>query len=120
MRLRVATIKAAAAALILLPAVLAWSQPAPAGDPSCLTEKCHRPMLNKKFVHGPVAVEDCEPCHVKIGEHKFKLAAKGEALCYQCHEKGHAKNVNCLSCHDPHGTDREFQLKPGVGGHCKR
>ena len=114
------TIKTAAIIFILFPAIFAWAHPAAAKAPSCLTEKCHKPMLDKKFVHGPVAVEDCQFCHVKVGEHKFKLAAKGEALCYVCHEKGHNKGVNCLGCHDPHGTDREFQLKPGVSGKCRK
>ena len=110
--------KAWAAAMALAVAVL--MQPGPATGASCLTDKCHGQMLGKKFVHGPVAVEDCHFCHIKTAEHKFKLAATGENLCYICHERGHNKGVNCLSCHDPHGTDREFQLKAGIGGRCKR
>jgi predicted CXXCH cytochrome family protein len=86
----------------------------------CITRDCHKGMLSQKFVHGPVAVELCEQCHVRTGKHAFRIAASGEELCYICHERGRAKKVNCVKCHDPHGSGLEFQLKPGSGSRCKK
>jgi predicted CXXCH cytochrome family protein len=81
----------------------------------CITAKCHQGMLDHKFVHGPVAVQDCLLCHKQTGEHKFTIAAKGAELCYICHDKMPRRHgVECTKCHDPHGSNREFQLKPGV------
>lgn len=97
--------------------------PMPAGSETsggCVTGACHKGMLQHKFVHGPTAVEQCELCHMPTGKHAFRLAGAGQELCYICHERGKAKNVNCIKCHDPHGTDLEFQLKPGAGLHCKK
>ena len=104
-------IRAAAAVLLALGA-----GPVFAGQ-GCVTAKCHAGMMGFKFVHGPVAVQDCLLCHRKTGEHKFVLAAQGAALCYICHDRmprGHGEA--CTACHDPHGSDREFQLKPWVKG----
>ena len=93
-----------------------------AEKPGCITDKCHAGMLAPKFVHGPVAVQDCLLCHKQTGQHSFQLAESGAKLCYLCHDKmgpGHGKD--CITCHDPHGTDSEFQLKPGKGaGKVKR
>ena len=84
--------------------------------PGCITDKCHAGMLSPKFVHGPVAVQDCLLCHKQTGKHEFKLAEQGAKLCYLCHEKmGSKHGKDCITCHDPHGSDREFQLKPGSG-----
>jgi len=81
----------------------------------CITQKCHAGMLGFKFVHGPVAVQDCVMCHKQTGDHSFKIAAQGSDLCYICHDrmpKGHGDA--CTKCHDPHGSDKEFQLKANV------
>ena len=73
-------------------------------------------MISHKFVHGPVAVQVCVMCHKQTGKHAFKLAEQGQNLCYLCHEKmGPKHGKACITCHDPHGSDREFQLKPGAG-----
>ena len=100
------------AAETLLSTNVAWA----AEKAGCITDKCHAGMLAPKFVHGPVAVQDCLLCHKQTAQHSFTLAEAGAKLCYLCHEKmgpGHGKD--CITCHDPHGSDLEFQLKPGKG-----
>ena len=84
----------------------------------CLNAGCHAKMLDAKYVHGPVAVGDCVYCHTKTGKHSFKLSADGAGLCGFCHDI--RVKSNCGSCHDPHGSAREFQLKPGISGKCKK
>ena len=86
-------------------------------DSGCLNDGCHKKMLDSMFVHGPVAVGECGDCHSQTGKHTFKLAAAGDALCADCHDFK-AKGVNCTKCHDPHGSDREYQLKTGAGAKC--
>jgi len=99
------------AVLVATFAAIASASSASAKD-SCITDKCHAGMLDHKFVHGPVAVQDCTYCHAKTGEHAFKLAAKGAALCYICHDEMPASHGDvCTKCHDPHGSEREYQLK---------
>lgn len=87
---------------------------------ACIKGGCHQDMLKPKFVHGPVAVQDCHFCHRQTGDHKFALVAKVPELCYLCHEQGKNRLAGCGKCHDPHGTDVEFQLKPGAGGKCAK
>jgi predicted CXXCH cytochrome family protein len=99
--------------------------PSAAGAGSgCVTDNCHAKLLDFKFVHGPAAVQDCAFCHEKVGDHKFRLVAKGPALCDICHEedlkKVGKKAGDCLKCHNPHGTDIEFHLKPGAGKKCAK
>jgi predicted CXXCH cytochrome family protein len=95
-------------------AALVYAAPVAAKD-ACITDKCHAVMLEHKFVHGPVAVQDCAYCHVGTGGHSFRLAAKGAELCYVCHDAMPPSHGDvCTSCHDPHGSEREYQLKPGV------
>jgi predicted CXXCH cytochrome family protein len=121
MNVRYATLSAG-----ILSAIFAVYMSATPGEASadanggCITGNCHKGMLAKKFVHGPVAVEQCELCHRRTGKHAFKLEAQGEELCYLCHERGKAKKVNCLKCHSPHGSDLEFQLLPGAGSRCRK
>ena len=110
-------LRAAVMALPLL-CFAAFADAAPAG--TCINKSCHAALMDYKYVHGPVAVEDCRYCHrPAAGKHKFALTASGAALCAQCHDvKRAAMKSDCVSCHDPHGSGREFQLKPGAGGRC--
>jgi predicted CXXCH cytochrome family protein len=89
-----------------------------AAEGECLNVGCHAKMLEVKYVHGPVAVGDCGYCHTQTGKHSFRLSADGAGLCGICHDI--KVKSNCGSCHDPHGSAREFQLKPGVSGKCKK
>lgn len=76
---------------------------------------CHKRLRQQlsqaKHVHGPVAVGECRFCHsVHDGVGKRRLAARGDALCFRCHDakrisrtkKHDAARKRCLSCHDAH------------------
>ncbi|MGA2193513.1 MAG: cytochrome c3 family protein [Nitrospirota bacterium] len=83
----------------------------------CIKAGCHQKMLDFKYVHGPVAVSDCQSCHKRVGGHKFVPVANGPKLCAACHEvRNDALLGDCGKCHDPHGSDIEFQLLPGAAG----
>ena len=94
------------------------SAPASFADQSCVVKGCHAKLLENKYVHGPAGAYDCEACHVKTGDHKFKLAAEGSDLCYQCHDKkdtkahvhGPVAAGDCTGCHSPHSSPFKFQL----------
>ncbi|HBO69140.1 MAG TPA: hypothetical protein DD658_02940, partial [Deltaproteobacteria bacterium] len=51
---------------------------------------CHpkaKAAHQRKFVHAPVAKEDCEACHKRHGfSNKLILKEKGAELCYSCHK----------------------------------
>jgi predicted CXXCH cytochrome family protein len=100
----------------------------PALAASCVTTECHSGIAATKFPHSPVKEGDCTPCHLqKVKEHpvkgvkSFELAAKGEALCKDCHDglakmkTVHApvKDGECLACHKPHGANERFLLDAG-------
>ncbi len=84
--------------------------------------KCHENFNNKlKYVHGPVAGEYCTTCHSPHVTKTFKLLKKqGNALCLNCHDKklifetNYHKNTDktCTKCHNPHGGDNRFFIKP--------
>ena len=89
-------------------------------DTSCMNTDCHSAMGTEKFVHGPVAEEQCVFCHSIVdNKHRFTLMAEGKELCYGCHEsKENEKHIHgaveagmCTSCHDPHQSPHEFQLR---------
>ena len=87
---------------------------------------CHfqKPSEKKKHVHGPAATNDCLVCH-RYHKSKYKkiLLADAQDLCSHCHtteelipDKHHATmdKERCVDCHDPHGGDDRFFLRPGV------
>lgn len=86
---------------------------------SCITGKCHADMGKGKFVHGPVAAEECAVCHKRISKHKFEPIGDVGKLCEECHEKLNTMKVvhkpveegKCTKCHDPHQSSYRFQLR---------
>jgi predicted CXXCH cytochrome family protein len=95
---------------------------------SCVTTQCHAGISELKQPHAPVKDGDCASCHTQRqkehpvkGTKSFELAAKGAALCNQCHDpKGKKKVVHapvkegdCTSCHKPHGAAGRFLLDTG-------
>ncbi len=92
-----------------------------AGDSGkCITGKCHKGMLDRKYVHGPVAVEECGDCHKAAGGgHKFVLVAEPPQLCTRCHDEKEMISRPSCRCHDPHGSDNEHLLLKGVGKVCR-
>ncbi|MEK9137931.1 MAG: cytochrome c3 family protein, partial [Bacteroidota bacterium] len=92
---------------------------------SCVTGQCHATLGKAKFVHGPVAVAACAPCHELLPneKHKFKPIQSAETLCIKCHEPMQKKAVvhapvakgQCTLCHDAHQSNYQYQLKKGPG-----
>jgi predicted CXXCH cytochrome family protein len=85
---------------------------------------CHKAVVAKAVLHGPVAGESCSECHVLPAAGKpGKMTLAKEAtkdntapLCTGCHEDvgvqlkkahvhGPVASGDCISCHDPHGSD---------------
>jgi predicted CXXCH cytochrome family protein len=120
------------AILHLLPAGLAvllfvWAAPAQEekhSEPavSCVSAKCHAPILKHKYLHGPLAVDKCTVCHdlVPGDQHKFVLVETEAKLCQTCHKRMDRIGSNlhdpvakgkCLGCHDPHGSEEKSHVR---------
>ena len=98
---------------------------------TCVSEECHNIYKTGKYVHGPVALDDCKACHKSVVEsqHTFKLVHDGAKLCSSCHlEQALEKYIheplktgNCTECHDPHSSDYKFLIPvPKVSDLCQR
>ncbi|MCX7015117.1 MAG: cytochrome c3 family protein [Candidatus Sumerlaeota bacterium] len=91
--------------------------------PSCITSECHADMGKAKFLHGPMNLKQCDPCHKPIqNRHEFQPMPEGPALCLTCHEIAPKKKVvhepfqkDCQACHDPHESDDRYFVKGGTG-----
>ncbi len=91
---------------------------------SCVNAKCHSTFGKAKFVHGPVAAEDCAPCHALAPQekHKFLPIARVEDLCVKCHEAMKKEAVvhkpvaegKCTGCHSPHQSSQQYMLRQGT------
>lgn len=90
--------------------------------PSCYT--CHKRIVDYKFVHGPVAVWACAPCHKQNSEQVKNGVPDPEVIvCQMCHTEdlaswqsekfGHGPTMagKCVFCHDPHASNEPFFLK---------
>jgi predicted CXXCH cytochrome family protein len=84
------------------------------GQAGCVRAECHIDIKDYKVVHGPVAANACDVCHLLTDAegHKFTLAREGREMCTYCHEFDIAglpvvhkpvETNECLGCHDPHG-----------------
>lgn len=90
----------------------------PAAQTSCVTSNCHAKMGKEKYVHGPIAVNDCLICHKETGKHKFAPIKDTAKLCYLCHDKVDTKKAvhkpikdgNCTKCHNPHQSPNKYML----------
>ena len=94
---------------------------------SCITKECHVEMGQAKYLHGPIAANECTVCHV-VGEkdhppkkHDLSFDKQGGSLCLSCHEefekslKDKSQHLpveegECIICHDPHQSDNKFLL----------
>ena len=84
---------------------------------SCITPQCHAKIGKDKYLHGPVAVNDCQICHRESGKHKFS-PINVASLCYTCHDRFYtavavhhtASDGNCTKCHSPHQSPNKFML----------
>lgn len=74
-----------------------------------------------QYVHGPVAVDDCDFCHRYHAPRDTEpLLSDSAALCFRCHRRmdltegpHHAAigERDCVECHDPHGGNDPYFLK---------
>ncbi|MCL5991342.1 MAG: cytochrome c3 family protein [Bacteroidetes bacterium] len=97
---------------------------------NCTVSGCHADYLKLKVVH-PVIKDDCETCHFKnsnkhpdgVGK-EYSLPKNVPELCYDCHDLSiknqkseHVpfKDGECLTCHDPHGSNQKFLLNTNDG-----
>jgi predicted CXXCH cytochrome family protein len=82
---------------------------------SCSTTNCHAIIGKEKYLHGPVAVQDCLVCHKETGKHTFS-PINVAALCYACHDRLYtavhkaANDGSCTKCHSPHQSPKKFML----------
>ena len=52
---------------------------------NCL--ECHQELSQKNYVHGPITVGGCAPCHDFASQpERYELFSAGSELCYGCHE----------------------------------
>jgi predicted CXXCH cytochrome family protein len=99
-----------------------------------LCNSCHERETHEFHrMHGPVAFGDCAACHeAHRSPYKHLVKAPTPKLCFFCHEHTPAgekplgctrasDEVNCLTCHDPHGgADPVFLVGRGAGAAGKR
>jgi len=97
---------------------------------NCVDSNCHLNFTKLKFLHGPVAANQCMVCHLASDKDVKKHASKPKSfvdftlpkekpLCVVCHDtKYNGKYIHnpvesgeCLSCHNPHGGNNKFFLK---------
>ena len=124
-------------ALALLAGVLVPAGRAQTVDPSqiqlgptCITSECHADLRESEFLHGPVNLGQCAPCHEPINNrHVFQpMPALMSESCYTCHEQvapqAHVHQpfgADCTLCHDPHGADNRLFVLGGTGAEgCNR
>mgnify|MGYP001560738352 FL=1 len=89
-------------------------------DGLCLN--CHSPIkASLRYVHGPVAVDDCTSCHhYHYASFPNLLLRNPTDTCLECHDRGdlgpgdHHATIGpqgCVACHHPHGGEDRFFLK---------
>ncbi|MBN1420424.1 MAG: cytochrome c3 family protein [Planctomycetes bacterium] len=87
---------------------------------SCVREGCHKDLVSRKVIHGPLEDNDCETCHERAaGEHHFTFVAEKQELCEMCHEIPPRQKVvhkpildgGCTDCHDPHSGPQKALLR---------
>ncbi|HIJ77678.1 MAG: hypothetical protein OEY01_00015 [Desulfobulbaceae bacterium] len=99
------------------------------GKENQLCWSCHSETAERMApsLHKHPAVKSCSECHAPHGANQVAmLKAEGNALCSRCHETqgkfSHPvggeivdhrtdKVMDCLTCHNPMGSDHRFHLK---------
>ena len=106
---------------ILLLAILTTTsvgQLSTAGDGDCLN--CHNDYVSSAIRHFLDSSNDCQFCHevvgVTEGVHQIETYG-GDNICMACHadhESGIAEQIHtnqeCITCHNPHGSDHSPNL----------
>ncbi len=87
-----------------------------------MCKQCHEDIPGDlRYVHGPVAVNDCLFCHHHHGDRYPKqLRDEPTAICLRCHDRldlsegshhDEQAGETCIDCHHAHGLDNRFFLK---------
>lgn len=115
------------------PNSISAQEEAPVKKSTCITSECHATMKEVKYVHGPVAADECIICHGESPQHadnpkkhKFAEISNIQAKCFECHDPFPQKKLThspveegeCLACHSPHGSQFKFQLLKKSGDLC--
>lgn len=83
---------------------------------------CHKDFIQGAQVHGPVAVGECQACHLPhTSAHPSLLKASRDEICAVCHQESRLaagmhdkvteKTMACVDCHDPHFGNTRYFLK---------
>lgn len=92
--------------------------------------RCHEYLATQGWVHGPIPVGGCSPCHDFTSKpHKYDLLTHGSDLCFTCHEDirdkfskayihGPVAMGFCTICHSPHSSPFKFQIRSPQGDLC--
>ncbi len=91
---------------------------------------CHKELAEKNYVHGPIPVGGCAPCH-DFGSlpARYELLSTGSDLCYSCHQEKQDEFAKsyihgplaagfCSICHSPHGSNEKYNLRLPQGQMC--
>lgn len=92
--------------------------------------ECHVELSQKNYVHGPITVGGCAPCHDFASQpERYGLFTTGAELCFGCHETKETEFARdyihgplaagvCSICHSPHGSNEKYQLRQPQGQMC--
>lgn len=83
---------------------------------------CHPGYAKGTYIHGPVAVGECQACHAPHSSpHPALLKSPRDEICRVCHkekrmatdmhDKVVEKGMACVDCHNPHSGDSRYFLK---------
>ncbi len=104
-----------------------------AGEVAVMTTfclRCHSDLGGVAYVHGPIPVGGCSPCHDFTSKpHKYELLTQGSDLCFTCHEDIRDKFAKpylhgpvamgfCTICHSPPSSPFKFQIRLPQGDLC--
>ncbi|MCK6486015.1 MAG: hypothetical protein HUU22_13660 [Phycisphaerae bacterium] len=87
---------------------------------NCAGAGCHDSIVNRPFLHGPVAQRKCQACHAELEprQHTFRDAMPRAQMCVGCHVMPLRDSIHkpvavgdCTGCHDPHGADHRMMLR---------
>ncbi|MHB8764237.1 MAG: cytochrome c3 family protein [Deferrisomatales bacterium] len=99
-------------------------------DATTFCLRCHEYLGGQPWVHGPIPVGGCGPCHdFNSKPHKYDLLEQGAELCFTCHDDirekfargflhGPVAMGQCTVCHSPHASSFKFQIRQTQGDLC--
>ena len=85
-----------------------------------LCERCHEFVLDKAYVHGPLASGGCLVCHdPHASRYPHLLVSEAGGFCLHCHDRRDIEAVGahegvggqCTDCHEAHMSDKKHLLR---------